>query len=752
MRMAEQFNLEKEFPNYFQHVIKAFSSVNTDADKNLAAVEHLLCLNMQAILNRLNMAYLDKNGLPATQSFFNELIRMMQAELPEDANADDLEVYISGGVVRTLLAYIYKELHTHMQGAEQRRDVSARHHVKNGAELQIKSKYLHIRNSILSLYNLHGVEAFKLDDFFKQADIALAEKESIRLLSEYLKENREELTSDKITADTDNGFYAQYLASNARMTLQYSELWKAIDGAEYQLLRAYMMEQTPLAQAFVLGVGSDLDILYELKGELGKDESLKQKLKDVATNFINSAEHHFKLRDTQDSFKHSLVPIGDVKEYHSQISRVLDQGGSMLDALAFRVHNTSNQTHLISAKTFKDPVTNDGTPVLVMKNFIEGIYDYVENGDATQKQTVRGLRALLELPFLQLSAQGKAIITAELRKIEAGLQDGTLDPDAMKQVEKMIRNAHFSGAHNRAFRESDDAPLRIFADIVSKMTPDHTKKIRTAFPKFLEELGNRDTSGRYAKDVGSLLTKPDKFINDHTNKGILYHGTACENLLPILRGGFLISNHTQGMAVCGSGLYTTKDKSTANEYAGVDGFVLELNINKNRELRILDLGNNFPSKLLKQLDDEAKEKACDLNQLLREYYGIDIIINTHVIVQNLESLILPKDFSPIVRALAPNPNIELFHNGRSNFLPELIKYDSFYNLANLCGCDVENTPKPLDLLAAFFQGKNINEIFSQTNEHGTVLHEAAAHPVFLKAILERLPQAERLKAVNEMNK
>ena len=79
-----------------------------------------------------------------------------------------------------------------------------------------------------------------------------------------------------------------------------------------------MIEQTPLSQAFVLGIGSDLDILYELKGTFANDEHLKSKLQQVATDFINSAETYFKLRDSQDSFKHSLVPIGDVKEYNQK--------------------------------------------------------------------------------------------------------------------------------------------------------------------------------------------------------------------------------------------------------------------------------------------------------------------------------------------------------------------------------------------------------------------------------------------------
>ena len=70
----------------------------------------------------------------------------------------------------------------------------------------------------------------------------------------------------------------------------------------------------------------------------------------------------------------------------------------MLDVLAFKLPRLA-AINTAGTNSFREPIgLVDKAPILVIKNFIEGIYDYISTGKTTDKQTVRGLRALLELP------------------------------------------------------------------------------------------------------------------------------------------------------------------------------------------------------------------------------------------------------------------------------------------------------------------------------------------------------------------
>lgn len=702
MSIKKPFDIKKEFPNYFQEISKRLLEKGCHHDKQaLFVLEGLLSANFQAILKRLNLVYIDVNGQPATTHFFYMLEEKMRACLPKGAKKDDLEIYISGGVVRTLLAYIYKELHTSMQ-------TSAKHPASTTAtqkarEIHKKSSYLELRNQILSYGEKNPGKPFDIEACCKAHPGA---NHIILSLSDYLKNNTTKIDYQDINAETDNGLYQAYLSvADTQDYADHSALWQAMDAAEYHLLRSYMIEQTPLSQAFVLGVGSDLDILYELKGNLSNDNALNTKLCKVATTFINGAQTHFKLKDTQASLQQSLIPIGDVNDYQKQISRVLQQGGSMLDALAFKL--SDKKTGPVSSKhhLFREPIGADKKKVPIIKSFIDGICDYINKGQSTQKQTIRGLRALLELPFLELSEQGKAVIISELRAISEHVRYGTLDPDAMKQVEKMVRNAHFSGAHNRGYRESKDTPLGLFVDIVNRITPTEASKIRVAFPRFLETFDNRTLTGRYQRDVSNALMDIQDFINTKTANGVLYHGTSMENVLPILRGGFIISDKKQGAAVYGSGVYTTPIKEIAQSYAKEDGQILELKINSSKPLSILDVQKLSPI-VLAQLTEEADSHDCDLNELLSEKYGVDIVINEHVILQNLDAIWLPKNFAPIVNSMALL--LDTAFSRDQIAWSEIEKYESFYHLAAFCGTPLKGIRTPDEVFASLCNTAQVN--------------------------------------------
>ena len=108
----------------------------------------------------------------------------------------------------------------------------------------------------------------------------------------------------------------------------------------------------------------------------------------------------------------------------------------------------------------------------------------------------------------------------------------------------------------------------------------------------------------------------ETFIKDHTNSGILYHGTPLEAVSPIIRGGFLISGTGQGAAAYGSGVYSTKNREEAEGFS-TDGVVLELQLDQSRCYKVIDLTALRPF-TLRQLEAEAKEKKFfDLNELLK---------------------------------------------------------------------------------------------------------------------------------------
>jgi len=376
----------------------------------------------------------------------------------------------------------------------------------------------------------------------------------------------------------------------------------------------------------------------------------------------------------------------------------------MLDTLAFSINIENKATN--QSVFFIEP-TSDNKPMYIMKGFIEGVYDYIKGSQETQKQTVRGLRALLEIPFLQLSEQGARIILEELHKIEKQLQSGTLDSNAMMQVQKMIRNANFSGANNRAFRESSDKPLSFFLNILNKMTSNDAGRIGKVFPKFLESFNTKELSGKYLHDIDGILLSKENFVEKHTKSGVLYHGTSRESILPIMRAGFFISDETQGTAVFGSGLYTTPDFNLANGYAGTDGFVLELNVNFSNNLRVINIKDISPD-ILEKLQEEAKEHNIALNQLLRESYGIDILIDGPVIVQNMDAIIRPENIMDIIRFvpdIIKNSDVTLYEKKQ---LWE--NYNGIYNMIKFMDNSGRQLVSPLECLEGILAKLKFSEL------------------------------------------
>lgn len=83
-----------------------------------------------------------------------------------------------------------------------------------------------------------------------------------------------------------------------------------------------MLDQSELLAPFVLGVGSDLDIYYEIFSK--NDEPLTNEqiaagneISVDLVNYINVLENTTSLRDNHHTIKYILLLIADVKAYHA---------------------------------------------------------------------------------------------------------------------------------------------------------------------------------------------------------------------------------------------------------------------------------------------------------------------------------------------------------------------------------------------------------------------------------------------------
>ncbi|CAO5680067.1 MAG: hypothetical protein HEEMFOPI_01621 [Holosporales bacterium] len=381
-------------------------------------------------------------------------------------------------------------------------------------------------------------------------------------------------------------------------------------------------DEKDLTPLDALGIGSDYDILIDFSNI--KDGNISQ-AKHAAETFMNSLESHYGLRDDQSPLKRAVVPVADVKDYHEQIKRASQQGGSSLDWLAYPI--------------IRGEIRQPENHPDIMTKFINGELQYLnaQNGmPAKDKQTIRGLRALLEIPFLRFDEPSKKIVIDELKNISS------LSTDAQEQIKKMLRNARLANANNR-FQSpcmGDDDLISVIQNILQEKIPTYLPDQRTKLDQ-----------DALPSDMPPLMPVGD-FIKDYTDHGVLYHGTKdLMNLLAILRNGFYISKNGQGIAVQGSGVYTTKKKSTAEGYA-TGGIVLPLTVRTDLDLRILNKDD-------KKIQEEWR--AMD-NETLAKTYGIDIIIDKHVILQNARVIKKQKNVTDIIRAIQ-NDMIQKIHAG-----------------------------------------------------------------------------------------
>lgn len=141
---------------------------------------------------------------------------------------------------------------------------------------------------------------------------------------------------------------------------------------------------------------------------------------------------------------------------------------------------------------------------------------------------------------------------------------------------------------------------------------------------------------------------------------MIYHGApGISNALSIMKDGFHVSRGRKN-AVGGSGIYADGSYLTPAQYArgnikkhgfvrDLDGIVLQLPIRKEAHPKILALDDPMikDSAALKEVRKNAEGNGEDLNDYLAREYGIDIIVNGYIMIQNQKVLKIPKDLSEV---------------------------------------------------------------------------------------------------------
>jgi hypothetical protein len=521
---------DEQFPNYFQNV-------PSEADGQKLLVEAF-----DSVARRLSIPYLDNGRLKSDTQFLKKMSDKVHAVDPQ------AKVYLAGGVVRSILGYVYQQLH----------------------EAQQKDP------------NFNTVEA----------------------------------------------------------------------------LKAITASKEVLPSQSVLGVGSDFDVLVD-----PSSPQLFQPAMHAAEEFILSAESSADLRSESSKLKHSLVPVADIKCYDAQVNDAFSQGGCALDLLGFD----------LGQRNFRFPAPQPN----ILKDFMRGEYEYLgpsakitstrcpakESHDRITndgKQTIRGLRPLLEIPFLGLTPNGEKQLTTEIKELSTKLKSGSsLSLGAKQQIEKLTRNARMGAAGNRFYRSPDDLEKTI-RELGSSLI----QRKEDFVPEFVDRVNpeKRNLTAE-AHSIDAFLMTPAQFRKEHTNEGTLFHGTkGSQSVLGIIRNGLYLSKpeiagpgdlgrQKQGTAVMGQGGYTSKEYETACGYSDDEGCVFRFELKPHPKSRILDFGTKTEGATGKiaAVCTEAKKQNRDCKEFLAREYGVDIIVDSHVLIQNAEVLKLPNSAQDLIR-------------------------------------------------------------------------------------------------------
>jgi hypothetical protein len=434
-------------------------------------------------------------------------------------------------------------------------------------------------------------------------------------------------------------------------------------------LQSLITSKEPIPAIDIRGVGSDFDLLVISKNPA--DPVVKKILA-----FTNSAQEKYdQSRSGKNPLKSAFFALGDVNSYNEQIERATGQGGRTLDFLAFDIKN----------KRMIEPPNLQ----YIVNDLIRGQNAYIAplkvDPENSAKQTIRGMRMSIELPWLveKDDTQLKKEINELLNRVKNGMNPNAPEfARALEQFAKMSRNARYSGANNRYYRAAPESVDALFAELV-KLLSARTGKI--LLPEYVDSFPLKANQARELNGLPkSALMNQERFIREYTDNGKIYHGTSSlENALSIMRGGLYVSNDVQGKAGLGRGGYAARDISIAQRWKSL-GMIFKMTVKNDKVLNILDLaelqstkeGKEFYRKLALQAEREKR----DIHEILGRDYGIDAIVDKPektpiVLLQNIDMVELPTGLSPLVEGLQ-----NIVTNAE---LPMHKRYDAFIQLESL---------------------------------------------------------------------
>ena len=392
----------------------------------------------------------------------------------------------------------------------------------------------------------------------------------------------------------------------------------------------------------VRGRGSDLDILVSSRAHVEKEKI--RLIQGTLKAAVDSAEAAYGARDFKGAYKRAIFTVGDVKDYREQTERSVRQGGADIDFLAFD----------IEAGHFVEP---EGRTEIV-NNLLRAEYQYLppEKGQSiedAEKQTVRGMRPLVELPFLRIKDERR--FREELRQLQVSAEaDQPLSRKAIDQFNKMTNNVRFGGGHNRIYRGAGGSLEKSVLEVLRTI---EEKSGRFTLPEYVDSFSLAQKPD-IPKDLSEILMPLKDFLRGQTEEGFLYHGTPqVDNSLAVMRAGFFVSKskgHIPGRhsnANFGRGGYFSADRGDAVGYAKQEGVVFKMKVKPDSRLRILDFDRQLDSDILQQIKKSALEQGRDLFEVLARDFGIDFIVRRYrgeadsvVLLQNaaaLEPITLP---------------------------------------------------------------------------------------------------------------
>ncbi len=371
----------------------------------------------------------------------------------------------------------------------------------------------------------------------------------------------------------------------------------------------------------IRGVASDFD-LYIDGVETIKENSLKEKISSAVNFAEDQTGARGVLKKSEAGLVKSLVaPAADVKNIKEQLVFASGQGGLESDFLAYD----------LKAKKLVDPSNLSDTTQAHLKNYVGSVERLIEGKvkyHATQPefetkvnpqaQAIRALRTPMELPYVQIVDEQGAM-EKHINQIDpATIQS---NQKAIEQIDKSLRNSRMNAGNNLIYeREITSLDKKIKQKVLE--LPQYKRFVPEKSEDFLQK--------RYEKIPNDLRDSIDKALI--TLDRPVYHGTKeFKNLVALIRNSFIMSTgaDTKTTAVQGWGAYSNENLKIAENYATVNGAVIEMKFKKNA--RILDF-QKLPPNVLEELKSAATKKSMDLNWYLHEEYGIQAIKNSHIMI------------------------------------------------------------------------------------------------------------------------